>query len=141
MSEYVKVDRATGDVLKRRQFNNPTRDITKPYVWIPVQRDAPPAFDPDTHKLVATETMPDLSGTISPTDALVYGWNVVALTAQEVTERNNKKIAATDGGLIRGVEDLITLIAQGTPLNRNNLPSAVLDKVNARRALRGQAPV
>lgn len=144
MQDYAKIDRATGAVMKRKRMDGPRRALHKIHVWLPVERPRPPAFDAETHKLVPDLIQPDLSdlAVAVPEDAVrIETHNVVALTAAEILALTNAKIAASDAGLVRGLEDLIVMISEGTPLNRDNIPARLLDKVNARRALRGLDPV
>jgi hypothetical protein len=141
---YSKIDRSTGDIVKRKQFNNPERALNKPFVWIPEERDAQPEYDKKTHKLVQTDTIPDLSDMtvdVSPDDKRVLGFDVVALTEEEKAGINISKIADSDGVLARMIEDILVIIAQGGTLEKDSFTDEVWDKVNARRVLRGEDEV
>jgi hypothetical protein len=141
---YSKIDRSTGDIVKRKQFNNPERALNKPFVWIPEERDAQPEYDKKTHKLVQTDTIPDLSDMtvdVSPDDKRVLGFDVVALTEEEKAGINISKIADSDGVLARMIEDILVIIAQGGTLEKDSFADEVWEKINARRVLRGEDEV
>ena len=148
---YVKVDRVTGVVLKRKESGDLERDLGKEQVWIELVVEARPVdgvdYDSDTQKVTKSVTQPDLSDLQVPAPAnaqRVEGWNIVALDAGELQEVTNRKIAATDNKLARVVEDIlvkVTTITPTRPLARGDFNNTVWNKINARRALRGQAPV
>jgi len=141
---YSKIDRSTGDIVKRKQFNNPERALNKPFVWIPEERDAQPEYDKKTHKLVQTDTIPDLSDMtvdVSPDAKRVLGFDVVALSADEKEQIRLGKIAGSDGDLAKLTEDILVIIAQGGVLEKDSFDEEVWEKVNARRVLRGEDEV
>jgi hypothetical protein len=144
MTNWVKIDRATGDIIKRKRADSMTRIFNKPSVWLEQVNEAKPAYDPDTHKLEALITQPDMSDLsvdVDPSAQRVEGWSTVAMSADELQDIVNGKIAQTDRFLARMVEDILVHVAQGTPLTRNAFHPKVWDRINARRALRGKAPV
>jgi|8_EtaG_2_1085327.scaffolds.fasta_scaffold00570_11 hypothetical protein len=96
MTEWVKIDRATGDVLKRRTEDKLERVFNKPVVWIKLEKKDAPDFDANTHKLNATVTQPDLSDlsvAVSPSAKRVEGYEAVALSNKEVIERKDSAYA------------------------------------------------
>jgi len=138
---YSKIDRSTGNIVKRKEFDNPERALNKPFVWIPEERDIRPEYDKETHKLVQTETIPDLSDMavdVSQDVKRVLGVNVVALTEEERARINISKIADSDGVLARMTEDILVIIAQGGTLEKDSFTDEVWDKINTRRLLRGE---
>ena len=143
MSIYVKIDRATGAELERRDLDNPARALGKPIVWLPLVQDKPPAFDPDAQKLVATRTLPpglaDLAMPVDPAAQVTDGWNVVLLDAAELANMKAAKLAATDAGIIRGIEDVVAALLAKNVLFKADLPEPLLAKINTRRDLRGEA--
>ena len=87
MTEWVKIDRATGNVLKRRTEDSLERVMNKAVVWIELDRKDAPEYDASTHKLNATVVQPDLSDLSQtvPTDAKrVEGYEAVALSDSEI---------------------------------------------------------
>ena len=92
---YSKIDRSTGNIVKRKELNNPERALNKPFVWLPEERDTQPEYNTETHKLVQTETIPDLSDMAIdvPQDAKrALGFNVVALTEEEKAGIKQEKL-------------------------------------------------
>jgi len=141
---YSKIDRSTGNIVKRKELNNPERALNKPFVWIPEERDAQPEYDKETHKLVQTETIPDLSDMtvdVSQDAKRALGFDVVALTEEEKAQINTRKIADSDGVLARMTEDILVIIAQGGTLEKDSFPNEVWEKINTRRVLRGEDEV
>jgi hypothetical protein len=141
---YAKIDRSTGNIVKRKEFNNPERALDKPFVWIPEERDIRPEYNKETHKLVQTETIPDLSDMtvdVSPDAKRALGFDVVVLTEEERARINISKIADSDGVLARFTEDILVVIAQGGTLEKDSFPDEVWEKVNTRRVLRGEGEV
>mgnify|MGYP003149398987 FL=1 len=141
---YSKIDRSTGDIAKRKELNNPERALNKPFVWIPEERDAQPDCNKETHKLVQTETIPDLSDMsvdVSPDAKRALGFDVVALTEEEKARINISKIADSDGVLARMTEDILVIIAQGGVLEKDSFTDEVWEKINTRRLLRGEDEV
>lgn len=146
MEIYAKIDRSTGQIVKRKEFDDPNRALNKPFVWLEVEQETSPSYDVETHKLVPTITQPDLSDLnidVSPTAKRVQGYNIVALTAQEISTRLDNKIDASNNKMVRAVELILTKIAQknGVALEKSDFPAKVWTTINARRALRGQSPV
>jgi len=141
---YSKIDRSTGDIVKRKELNNPERALDKPFVWIPEERDIEPEYDKETHKLVRTETIPDLSDMnvdVSPDAKRALGFDVVALTEEEKAGINTRKIADSDRALAKMTEDILVIIAQGGTLEKDSFADEVWEKVNTRRVLRGEDEV
>jgi len=141
---YSKIDRSTGGIIKRKEFDNPERALNKPFVWIPEERDAQPEYDKETHKLVQTETIPDLSDMtvdVSQDAKRVLGFDVVVLTEEEKVRIKTGKIAGSDGTLARMTEDILVIIAQGGVLEKDSFADEVWEKINARRILRGEDEV
>jgi hypothetical protein len=141
---YSKIDRSTGGIVKRKEFDNPKRALNKPFVWIPEERDAQPEYNTETHKLVQTDTIPDLSDMgvdVSPDAKRVLGFDVIALTEEEKARIKAGKIAASDGTLARMTEDILVIIAQGGVLEKDSFVEEVWEKINARRVLRGEDEV
>ena len=141
---YSKIDRSTGGIVKRKEFDNPERALNKPFVWIPEERDAQPEYNKETHKLVQTETIPDLSDMtvdVSQDAKRALGFDVVALTEEEKAGIKTGKIADSDGVLARMTEDILVIIAQGGTLEKDSFAEEVWEKINARRVLRGEDEV
>jgi len=141
---YSKIDRSTGSIVNRKELNNPERALNKPFVWIPEERDAQPEYNTETHKLVQTDTIPDLSDMgvdVSPDAKRVLGFDVIALTEEEKARIKAGKIAASDGTLARMTEDILVIIAQGGVLEKDSFVEEVWEKINARRVLRGEDEV
>ena len=144
ITKWVKIDRATGAVVKQRTAEEMERVFDKPFVWIELERLAAPSFDADTEKLepVATQAdFSDLDVDVDPNEKRLESWAIVALAAAELQRRTNDRIAETDQLLTRIIEDIMVAIATGDPLERATFPDKVWDKINARRALRGAAVV
>ena len=94
MTEWVKIDRATGNVLKRRTEDKLERVFNKPLVWLELEKQEVPDFDASTHKLSKTVTQPDLSDlsvAVSPSTKRVEGWEVVALSDSEIAANKDAK--------------------------------------------------
>jgi hypothetical protein len=141
---YSKIDRSTGSIAKRKEFDNPERALNKPFVWLPEERDAQPEYNKETHKLVQTETIPDLSDMnvdVPPDAKRALGFDVVVLTEEEKAQINTREIADSDGVLARMTEDILVIIAQGGTLEKDSFPNEVWEKINARRVLRGEDEV
>ena len=141
---YSKIDRSTGNIVKRKEFNNPERALNKSFVWLPEERDAQPDCNKETHKLVQTDTIPDLSDMtvdVSPDAKRVLGFDVVALSADEKEQIRLGKIAGSDGDLAKLTEDILVIIAQGGTLEKDSFADEVWEKINARRVLRGEDEV
>jgi len=85
--------------------------------------------------------MTDLSTPVNVNAQRVQGYDIVPLTPTEVQAVKVGKIQNLEGGLTRINEDIMVAIATGTPLERSTFPDAVWNKINARRVLRGEAPV
>ena len=138
---YSKIDRSTGNIVKRKELNNPERALNKPFVWLPEERDTQPEYNTETHKLVQTETIPDLSDMtvdVSPDVKRALGFDVVALTEEEKARIKTGKIANSDGVLARMTEDILVIIAQGGVLEKDSFADEVWEKINTRRLLRGE---
>ena len=141
---YSKIDRSTGNIVNRKELNNPERALNKPFVWLPEERDAQPDYNKETHKLVQTDTIPDLSDMtvdVSPDAKRVLGFDVVALSADEKEQIRLGKIAGSDGDLAKLTEDILVIIAQGGVLEKDSFAEEVWEKINARRLLRGEDEV
>ena len=118
MTEWVKIDRATGNVLKRRTEDSLERVMNKAVVWIELDKKDAPKHDASTHKLNATVTQPDLSdlSVAVPTDAKrVEGYEAVALSDSEIAANKDAeyspattvmfKLAMDQENRIRALED------------------------------------
>jgi len=143
---YSKIERVTGSVVKRKQYDNSTRSFNKPFVWLEEQREAKPVFDEETHKLVKTVIQPDLSDLqvdVPPDTKRVLGYNIVALNAQELQRVLDDKVDRTNNQMARAVELILTKIAtnNGVALKRSDFPAKVWTAINNRRALRGQGEI
>ena len=144
MTEWVKIDRATGDVLKRRTEDKLERVFNKPVVWIEVEKKDAPEYDAATHKLNATVTQPDLSDlsvAVSPGAKRVEGYEAVALSNDEINAAKEIKVRVTDRNMAEITEELMVAIATGKTLNRAAFSDATWEKINERRKIRGESEV
>tara|TARA_B100002003_G_C13985243_1_gene476300 strand:- start:450 stop:905 length:456 start_codon:yes stop_codon:yes gene_type:complete len=144
MKMYAKIDRSTGGIVKRKEFDNPKRALNKPFVWLPEEQNDKPVFNKETHKLVQTIAQSDLSDLaidVSPDVKRVFGWDVVALNSEEKEKKKLSKIAESDVDLVRFTEVILVAIAQGDTLEKDSFPDEVWNKVNARRTLRGESEI
>ena len=144
MTDWVKIDRATGDVLKRRTEDKLERVFNKPVVWIEVEKKDAPEYDASTHKLNATVTQPDLSDlsvAVSPSAKRVEGWEAVALSDKEVDEAKEIKVRVTDRNMAQITEELMVAIATGKTLNRAAFSDSTWEKINERRTIRGESEI
>ena len=92
MTEWVKIDRKTGNVLKRRTEDKLERVFNKPLVWIELDKKDAPDFDASTHKLTPVVTQPDLSDlsvAVSPSAKRVETYKAVKLSDEEVVSRKD----------------------------------------------------
>mgnify|MGYP003117407546 CR=1 FL=1 len=144
MTEWVKIDRATGNVLKRRTEDSLERVMNKAVVWIELDKKNAPEYDASTHKLNATVVQPDLSDLSQtvPTDAKrVEGYEAVALSDKEVREAKEIAVRVTDRNMAQITEELMTAIATGKTLNRAAFPDSTWAKINERRKIRGESEI
>jgi len=144
MKKWAEIDRATGEVLRIYQTDDPARALHKKYVLIELERLDKPSYNEETHKIQRVITQPDLSDLsvdVDPTVKRVEGWEIVSLDQSELDQRKYANIDRTNRYVFRIVEDLLTLIATGSTLDRNAFPSEVWERINARRTLRGQESI
>ena len=144
MTEWVKIDRATGDVLKRRTEDKLERVFNKPVVWIELEKKDAPKYDAATHKLNATVTQPDLSDlsvAVSPSAKRVEGYEAVALSNDEIDAAKRIKLRVTDSNMAQITEELMVAIATGKTLNRAAFSDATWAKINERRNIRGESDI
>ena len=141
---WVKIDRATGNIVKQKVAATMDRALNKPAVWLELVREARPDFDSNTQKLTAQveqSALSNLAVAVDPGEKRVESWSVVSLSADELAKRTSDRIDETDYLLAKIVEDIMVAIATGATLNRAAFSSDVWDTINARRALRGEADV
>jgi hypothetical protein len=99
MTEWVKIHRATGDVLKRRTEDKLERVFNKPVVWIELDKKDAPEHDVLTHKLIKTVEQPDLSDLsvdVPPACKRVEDWEAVELSDTEIAEAKDRKYSQPD---------------------------------------------
>jgi hypothetical protein len=95
MATYLKIERATGDVLMREDKDDPIRALGKEMVWIPLTVQAAPDFDGAAEKIVARLDIPDLadmSRDVAPDAVATEGFNVVALSTEEIAGREQGRV-------------------------------------------------
>ena len=144
IKKWTEIDRATGEVLRVHQTPNPERAFHKKYVLLELERLDKPVFDETTEKIQRVITQPDLSDLsvdVDPTAKRVEGWEIVPLDQSELEQQKYVNIDRTNRYAFRMVEDLLTLIATGSTLDRNAFPSEVWERINARRTLRGEESI
>lgn len=91
---YAKIERTTGEILKYRQKDNPSRALNKPTVWLPVVDPGEPAFDSKTQRVVKSVIVPDLSDLtkpVPPAARVVIQYQIVALTPGEVSAKDEEE--------------------------------------------------
>tara|TARA_Y100001938_G_C8053286_1_gene413048 strand:- start:463 stop:870 length:408 start_codon:yes stop_codon:yes gene_type:complete len=96
MTEWVKIDRATGEVLKKRTEDKLERVFNKPQVWIELDKKNAPEYDASTHKLNAIVTQPDLSDLsvdVPSSSKRVEDWEAVALSESEIAANKDAQYA------------------------------------------------
>ena len=93
MTDYVKINKADGTILKHKQYDSPVRDFEKAAVWLPLIEDNTQPDDVDTklHKVVREFRLPDLSGDLSSA--------VVTHGLKKVDLSNEEKLIALDAAL------------------------------------------
>ena len=95
MGTYLKIERAAGGVLALEDKDDPIRVLDKEAVWIPLTVQAVPDFDSAAEKLVARLDIPDLadmSRDVAPDAVATEGFDVVALTAEEIALREQNRV-------------------------------------------------
>lgn len=145
MTVCVKVDRATGKILERRDIDTAGRALSKPVVMLPEVVDSLPPFSPETEKLVRVDVLPpkfaDLALPVNP-DAVLHGtWTVEPLSPAELLTRRNAKLDMLDRPMPRALEDVVERLIAKSLVPKADWPKEVIDKINAKRALRGEAPL
>lgn len=117
MKTWVKINRSSGEVLKRKNADALQRILNDEQVWLEVQKIAQPVYNADTHKLEQIINQPDLSDlskAVSPTAKRVETWQSVALTAEELATRQHSAdelyVATTAGQKAMWI--LVTLITK-----------------------------
>ena len=142
---YVKIDRATGKVLKQKSSEGMERVFNKEVVWLEMELTGKPDYDEDNEKVVQYQRISadisDLSIDVSPDTKFLQGYDVVSLTTDEKEQVRLGKIAGSDEDLAKLTEDILVVIAQGGTLEKDSFPDEVWEKVNARRVLRGEDEV
>jgi len=100
MKTWVKIDRATGNVMKRKSASNLERVFHKKYVWIEQTTASVPSYNKETQKLGRIVTQSDLSNlTVDvPSDTKrVEGWEIIDLSHfQFVTNLSHQKCISLD---------------------------------------------
>ena len=144
MTEWVKIDRATGNVLKRRTEDSLERVMNKAVVWLELDEKEEPSYNANTHKLRKKVTQPDLSdlsADVSASTKRVEEWEVVELSDDEKSEVKEIKVRVTDRNLAQITEELMEAIAEGKTLNRAAFSDATWEKINERRKIRGESEI
>lgn len=142
--KWVKIDRVTGEIVKRKAEAVMERVFDKPTVWLELVREDVPDFDANTQKIVADvrqSDLSDLSVAVDPGEQRIESWSVVQLSADESAKRTSIRIEETNHLLTKFVEDILVVIATGATLNKAAFSSDVWDQINARRSIRGEADV
>tara|TARA_Y100000034_G_scaffold91276_1_gene110096 strand:- start:646 stop:1068 length:423 start_codon:yes stop_codon:yes gene_type:complete len=140
MLTHALVENDTDRIIKRvdgsKEFRTGQPPVFqgKPFRWLTYTIDPDPAFDPETQK--CERAVEVVSG-----DGVARTRPVRDLTADELNTRRIGKIRGIDDTLIRIIEDIMVAVATGQTLERASFPAQVWDKINERRALRGQDPV
>ena len=99
MTEWVKIDRATGSVLKKRTEDKLERVFNKPQVWLELEKKDAPDYDAFTHKLIKTVEQPDLSDLsvdVPSSSKRLEDWEAVALTDSEIAEAKDRQYSQPD---------------------------------------------
>ena len=128
-----------GSVVEIRKFSDESAAVVDDTckrvngipVWRPYSRTPDPAFDPETHKLVAA---PRVITDQSVTD----GNRAVPLTKPEQERNIVAKLRAFDSEGFRILEDLIGLLAKKNLIATVQLPVSAQNKLAERKALRAQ---
>ena len=143
--KYVKIDRATGKVLKQKSSEGMERVFNKEVVWLEMELTGKPDYDKDNEKVVQYQRISadisDLSIDVPPDTKFLQGYDVVSLTTDEKEQIKLGKIVDSDDDLARMTEDVLVIIAQGGSLEKASFSDEVWDKVNVRRVLRGEGEV
>ena len=116
MTQYVKVQKSDGTILKHKQYTNPVRNLQKDAVWLPLVEDnnQPDDVDLKLHKVVREFRVPDMSGDLSSA--------VVTHGLKKVDLSNEEKLIELDAAL---TEKLL------------NGESLTADEISERKALIG----
>jgi hypothetical protein len=134
MPLYAKVVKETGEVLEYREFPPDTEFADhKPIAWLPVREEAASRAPADGKEKVELQVVADLD-----TGEVVRRQAVVAMTAEEKVLWAKDRLAHTDSGMPRIIEDLIDLLVAKGTITLADLPLAVRDKLAARKELRAK---
>jgi len=136
--QYFKVDRATGEVLSRRHFDDPQRDMRKSVVWFPVVVDpAVPAFDSSVEVLEESIIMPSLTST-SKASKITRRMVIRAKTQAEINSEAVGELDATATADIRLVEDFFDALVASGVLTMDDLPAKAQARLARRKTVRGR---
>ena len=137
MAKYVLISTTDQSVLKRvngekefRTGSPPTLPIEKGIKWLVLEELPRPSFDPYTHEIIPTVVQTDTTR--------IEGWELLPLSGDALIKATQAQISKTDKHMSRMVEDIFVAIALGKPLTKLSFPSALWDKINNRRKLRGE---
>lgn len=98
----------------------------------PVVDEDPPAYNAATQRIVQTVTIEDAR--------VVRSWTIEDLTSTEIADRARAQalaqIQATDTGMARVLEDVISALLSSGAIEWDDLPTAARDRLDSRAALR-----
>jgi hypothetical protein len=138
--DYVLVEDVTNNILERvasaKEFRTGSPPVLngKPFKWLPYIIDAEPVYDKVTHRRLASVEV-----VTSTKVSLTHP--IKKKTAEELLIDKQAELISLDGTLVRMVEDLMVLFAEGKEVTKASFPDIVWAKINKRRALRGQGDV
>lgn len=108
--EYALIQNSDKTVLGLRQTNGPMEydaySASAEVYWVPVIRNAQPAYDSATQRIVQT--------VVATTTEVTYGWQIVALTQAEL-DSNARQAARTTS--VTEIKTLLTLMEGQTATN------------------------
>jgi hypothetical protein len=90
MTTFVKVRKSDAQILKQKNYDNPTRNLNKPSVWLPLVEDntQPDDIDEKIHKVVREFRMPNFTGDLTNA-VVVHALKKIDLSDAEKLDRLN----------------------------------------------------
>lgn len=134
MTLYLKIERATKEVLRQRHADAMERVFDKRAVWLPVTDPAAPDHDPATQVVERALSIPDLSAPDAET-VVTVAYAVRAKTAQELARDGNRALVALGADAAVVLTELAQVLVDKGVIAVSDFPPAVRQRFQDIKAI------
>ena len=124
MTLYAKIDRDSGALIKKKEYNNTNFSTQHQHLWVPVEVESTPEYNERTQRLVRHKRAAPLPA--DETTKWLEGFIVENKTAEELVKEQDAIAKLATMGVLKG---LVLALSDGSFVPGSNMTVSQIQEV------------